>query len=85
MTRKFVTMSLEIAVFTNADQGPPITEADYDMFIGTSGSDDPLVAFCDKEQLISSERYSYYGSWRGWKHEIIEDEKEYFIRKLKGK
>jgi len=83
--REFSTLSSEITIFLNGDEGSPVTEADFNTFFGTSGSDDPMVAFCDKERLISSEQYSYYGRWRGWKHEIIEDEKEYFRRKLKGK
>ena len=85
MTKEFMTMSTDITVCLNCDEKNPITNADFDMFIGTSGSDDPLVAFCDKERLISSEQYSHYGRWRGWKHEIIVDKKEYFKRKLKGK
>ena len=84
MTREFMTMSSDITIFVNGDEGTPITNADYNVFFGTSGSDDPLIAFCDKEQLISSEQYSYYGRWRGWKHEIIENDKEYFKRKLQG-
>ena len=83
--REFTTLSSEIGIFVNGDQGVPITETDYNTFFGTSGRDDPLVGFCDKERLISSEQFSHYGRWRGWKHEIIEDDKEYFKRKLKGK
>lgn len=83
--REFFTMSADITVFVNGDQSTPVTEADYNVFFGTSEPVDPLVAFCDKERLISSEQYSYHGRWRGWKHEIIEDEREYFRRKLKGK
>jgi len=83
--RKFTTLSSDISIFTDGDKAAPITKESFNTFFGTGGSDDPLIAFCDKEQLISSEQYSYYGRWRGWKHEIIENEKEYFRRKLKGK
>ena len=83
--RKFTTLSSDITIFLNGDRAAPVTKANFDTFFGTSGSDDPMIAFCDSEQLISSEQYSYYGRWRGWKHEIIDDKKEYFLRKLAGK
>ena len=61
-----------------------VEHADFDLILGTSGPDDPVVAYCDRQQLISSEQYTIYGRWRGWKHEIIEDRREYFKRKLMG-
>ena len=82
MIRVFFTMSSDLNVIVDTDM---LSATDYNTFFGTSGSDDPLVAFYDKEQLISSEQYSHYGRWRGWKHEIIVNKKEYFKRKLQGK
>jgi len=82
MIQEFFTMSSNITIIIDQNA---LSNADYNIFFGTGGPDDPLVAFYDKERLISSEQYSYHGRWRGWKHEVIENEKEYFRRKLKGK
>lgn len=82
MTQEFRTMSSELSIVVDAHT---ISTADYNTFFGTSGSTDPLIAFCDKERLISSEQYSCYGRWHGWKHEIINCPREYFKRKLRGK
>lgn len=82
MTNTFMTMSSDITIIIDQNT---LSKTDYNVFFGTSGSSDPLIAFCDKERLISSEQYSYYGRWRGWKHEIIDSPKEYFKRKLTGK
>lgn len=69
----------------NKDYPCDVSDANFNTFFGTSGADDPLIAFCDDQQLISSEQYSISGYWRGWTHETIEDKKEYFKRKLEGK
>lgn len=56
----------------------------YDVIYGM-GWKDPVRAFNDAARQISTEQYSMHGRFRGWKHEWIASEKEYFKRKLMGK
>lgn len=70
---------------TSLEQQYEAMDIDFDTILGTSGSDDPVVAFCDEKQIIMYEQYNEHGDWWGWKIDTVECPAEYFKRKLKGK
>lgn len=57
----------------------------YDAIYGDGSVHNPMIAFNDAAQQISTQQYSHTGRHRGYMHEWIGSEKEYFKRKLMGK
>ena len=70
---------------TSLEQQYEAMDLDFDMILGTGELNDPVVAFCDKMQVIVYEQYNEHGDWQGWKTDIVECPIEYFVRKLAGK